>query len=139
MKPFRSRITPYIDGALRKRLARYAAKSNSTESAVVEAALCQYLDGTRDLTLLLQRLGTIGRAIERMHRDVELYGELYNQYVKVWFCNTPKLPRADLEATKQQAEGRYQALLQLVARAQSGGRRFVDALPTESLDFTLER
>ena len=48
----RVRLQPYVDGALAQRLDQFCGATDVTESAVVVAAIRQYLDGTSDATLV---------------------------------------------------------------------------------------
>lgn len=132
--PRKSRIQPYVPHELQRRLAQYCAKRGVHESGVVEAALQQYLDGLSDPTLLFRRLDSVTRSVQRLQRDLTLQSEFLNQWVKVWFRNTPPLPEADKKATTAQAADRYRRMLERLAASVSAGRSFVDDLPKEELD-----
>jgi hypothetical protein len=88
----KARVQPYLTLALREKLALYCARKRVSESAVVEAALQQYLEGTSDMTLLFRRLDAVNRSLERVHRDVLASAELANEWIRVWYRNTPPLP-----------------------------------------------
>ena len=64
----RVRLLPYVPAELAERVVSVCASSGVTESAVVEGALRQYLDGTSDKALLLRRLDRLGRAVEQRPR-----------------------------------------------------------------------
>jgi hypothetical protein len=66
------RIHPYLGPDLRARLAKHCLATQTSESAVVRAALEQYLDGTGDFALFLRRLDRNARAHERTLRDLPL-------------------------------------------------------------------
>ena len=70
----RVRLQPYVDVEVSKRLDRFCAATDSTVSAVVLAAVQQYLDGTSDATLVLRRLDRLGRAVARGQREVSVGG-----------------------------------------------------------------
>ena len=127
----RVRLVPYVPAELGERVVAACASSGVTESAVVEAALRQYLDGTSDRTLLLRRLDRLGRAVERDHRDLELLTETFAVYMRLWFAHTPSIPEDGKHAARMTAESRYRQFVQHVAEQFSGGRRFLDDLPHE--------
>ncbi|MGD0679094.1 MAG: hypothetical protein ABSC94_27145 [Polyangiaceae bacterium] len=129
----RVRLQPYLEPVLAGRMEKYCAASGATESAVVAAALRQYLDGTSDATLLLRRLDRLGRAVERIHRDVEFLSEAFAVFVRVWFAHTPTVPESGRNAARESAESRYRQFVEHVAEQFSGGRRFLDELPGESM------
>jgi hypothetical protein len=109
------------------------ASSGVTESAVVEAALRQYLDGTSDKTLLLRRLDRLGRAVERDHRDLEILTETFAVFIRLWFAHTPSIPEDGKNAARMTAETRYRQFVKHVAEQYSGGRRFLDDLPHDDV------
>ncbi len=129
----RARIYPYVSGKVEKRLERYCDGSGVTQSAVVEAALRQHLDGTSDRTLLFRRLDRLGRAVARAQRDLELQAEAFAVFVKLWLAHTPSVAEEARSAARQTAEGRYRQYVKYVAEQFSGGKRFVDDLPLEEL------
>jgi hypothetical protein len=127
----RVRLLPYVPAELCDRVVSVCASTGVTESAVVEAALRQYLDGTSDRTLLLRRLDRLGRAVERDHRDLELLTETFAVFMRLWFAHTPSIPEDGKHAARMTAESRYRQFVQHVAEQFSGGRRFLDDLPRE--------
>jgi hypothetical protein len=129
----RARLVPRVSAEIAQRLANLCAASNVTESAAVEAALRQYLDGTSDRTLLFRRLDRLGRAVERDHRDLELLSEAFGVFVRLWFAHTPGLAEDAKGPARRVAESRYKQFVEHVAQQFSGGRRFLDDLPRESL------
>jgi hypothetical protein len=133
MKVLRKRIQPYVPRELSKRLAEHAAAAGLSESAVVEVALRQHLDGTGDRTLFLRRLDRLGRAHQRTQRDLELLSEAFAVFVKIWFAHTPTVPVDGRKAAQTSAEGRYKQFAEYVVEQFTGGRRFVDDLPREVL------
>ena len=129
----RARLVPRVPAELAQRLAEVCASTNATESAVVEAALRQHLDGTSDRTLLFRRLDRIGRAVERIHRDLELLSEAFGVFVQLWFAHTPSVDEGEKKSARRDAESRYKQFLEHVTWRFSGGRRFLDDLPRESI------
>jgi hypothetical protein len=134
----RVRIQPYILAELGERVDDVCASRGVTESAIVEAALRQYLDGTSDKTLLLRRLDRLGRAVERDHRDLEILTETFAVFMRLWFAHTPTIPEDAKQAARMTAEARYRQFVKHVAEQFSGGRRFLDDLPREDLSDDAE-
>ena len=128
-----------LTATLRDRLSSYCAASNISERAVFEAALEQYISGTSDMTLVLRRLDWLGRAADRVHRDVELLSAAFAVFVRRWFAHTPSLRDELKPAARSDAESRYRQFMDYVAQEFTGGRRFLDDLPREALadDATL--
>lgn len=125
------RLLPYVPAELAECLASLCAATNVTESAVVEGALRQYLDGTSDKMLILRRLDRLGRAVERDHRDLQLLCEAFAVYMRVWFAHTPRMPEDGKRSARMDAESRYKQFVEHVSQQFSGGRRFLDDLPHE--------
>src|ERR1700730_9902327 len=87
----RVRLLPYVPEELATRVAHVSSSSGVTESAIVEGALREYLDGTGDKALLLRRLDRLDRSVARDHRDLELLSEAFAVFVRMWFAHTPRV------------------------------------------------
>ena len=131
--PPRCRIQPYVLRELAQRIAKHAATHGTTDSAVVEAAVKQYLDGTSDKTLLFRRLDRLGRAVARIQRDMELLTEAFAIWVRLWFAHTPSIPEDAKRGARALAESRYRQFVEHVADQFGKGARFIDDLPHESI------
>lgn len=129
----KQRIQPYITVKTARRLESYVARRDVTESAVVERALREHLDGIGDTTLLYQRLDRIHRAIERLEATLSWLTEILNQFVKVWLRNTPPLPGADTRANEPVANDRYSRLIARARAAVSSGKTLLNELPHDEL------
>jgi hypothetical protein len=129
----RARLVPRVSAEIAQRLADVCASTKTTESAVVEAALRQHLDGTSDRTLLFRRLDRLGRALERSQRELEILSEAFGVFVQVWLAHTPTLDDDEKRSARRDAESRYRQFVEHVTRRFSGGRRFLDDLPRESI------
>jgi hypothetical protein len=129
----RVRLLPYVPVELAERVVHVCSSSGVTESAVVEGALRQYLDGTGDKALLLRRLDRLGRAVERDHRELELLSEAFAVFIRLWFAHTPRVPDDAKSSARLSAESRYKQFVEHVAQQFSGGRRFLDDLPREMI------
>jgi hypothetical protein len=127
----RTRLHPYVDTAVAERFARFRATHGLTESAAVQAAMCQFLDGTTDAALVMRRLDRLGRATERSHRDNEVLSLAFTLWMKLWFAHTPNVAEDAQPFAKASAEARHREFLQHVAEQYSGGHRFIDDLPHE--------
>ena len=132
-KTRRVRVYTRLPAILRDRVSSYCAASKISERAVFEAALEQYLNGTSDMTLVLRRLDRLGRADDRVHRDVELLSASFAVFVRLWFAHTPNLRDEAKPAARSDAESRYRQFMDYVAQEFTGGRRFLDDLPRESI------
>jgi hypothetical protein len=123
--PMRSReqIHPCITPALRKRLALYSSKKGTTKSAVVEAALLQYLDAeVTDRALILRRLDRLTRAGAIHQRNFELLSEAFGVFVQLWFAHTPRLAEDEKAGAEQVARARYTQFLEHVSSEVANGR-----------------
>ena len=128
-----ARVWTHLSATLRDRLSSYCAASNVTERAVFEASLEQYISGASDMTLILRRLDRLGRAADRVHRDVELLSATLAVFVRIWFAHTPSLREEARPAAREDAESRYRQFMDYVAQEFTGGRRFLDDLPREAI------
>ena len=129
----KKRITPYIDASLARRLEAYCLANRMSESAVVEEALTQYLDGIADPSLLLRRLDRLGRATARVQRDLELVSEAFAVFTKLWFAHTPPVPDDMKPSARTNAQIRFRQFVDHVTEQFADGHRFLDDLPREFL------
>lgn len=108
----RTRIHPYVTPELARRLVTYSAAKGLTESAVVQAALEEYLDGDeKDSAVILRRLDRLGRAAVRQQRDLEVLSEAFALFVRLWSAYVPKLSDEDKEEAMRRGAKMYQALV----------------------------
>ena len=128
-----ARVWTHLSATLRDRLSSYCAASKITERAVFEAAIEQYISGTSDMTLVLRRIERLCRAAERVHRDVELLAAAFAVFVRLWFAHTPSLREEVKPTARLDAESRYRQFMDYVAQEFTGGRRFLDDLPRETI------
>ncbi|MGD0679505.1 MAG: hypothetical protein ABSC94_29295 [Polyangiaceae bacterium] len=134
----RVRLQSYLEAALAERLDQFCAAIHATESAVVAAAIRQYLDGTSDATLYLRRLDRLGRAVARGQRDLELLSEAFAVFIRLWFAHTPPVPESSKRSARESAGSRFRQFVEHVAEQFSGGSRFLDDLPRESIGHDAE-
>ncbi|HXX65892.1 MAG TPA: hypothetical protein VEK07_01845 [Polyangiaceae bacterium] len=131
IRPRRSRIYPYLAHDLRQRLSQYCAAGGTTESAVVDAALRQYLDRTSDRTLLMRRLNRLDQAVRRGHGELGLLCEAFALFLKIWFAHTPAIAAEGRKAALTTSETRYRQFVEHLGARLTRGRRFVHDLPPE--------
>jgi len=129
----RVRLHPRIDPELGERLATVAAARRTSEQALVETALRQFLDGTRDGALILRQLDRQGREQQKTHRDLRLLAEAFAIFVKIWFAHTAPVPEDGKRAARLLAESRYKQFVEHVTEEFARGKRFFDDLPREEI------
>jgi hypothetical protein len=123
------RIQPYIAREVRQRLARHCAGLGLTESAVLNEALTQYLDGTNDAMLWMRRQELLDRRVQRLARDVEILSQAVGMFLRVWLAHTQPLSKEARQAASQSSEQRYRLLSERVGQQFSDGKCFTDDLP----------
>ena len=135
MKTFRKRVRvqAYVEPELARRLVQRRMTMGASESGIVRSSIVEYLDGSSDSELLLRRLDRLGRADERLQRDLALLSESFGAFLLTWFAHTPALPEDAKALARATAERRYQQLIEHVGQRFSGGHRFLDELPHESI------
>jgi hypothetical protein len=131
MRRERVRIHPYVDRAIATQLAAHSAATGVAASAVVQAALSEYLDHKGHVTLLLQRLGRLGRAGARTHRDLQLLMDAFGVWVRLWFAHTPRVDDDAKDFARRTAEARYVQFVDHVGETFANGHRFLDDFPRE--------
>jgi hypothetical protein len=126
------RLLPYVSADLYSRLSEYCAAKGQTQSAVVEAALGDYLNEARDDLLVMRRLDRLGRAQDRTQRDQEIMSLAFGTFLQIWFAHTPSLPPDARDAARRTAASRYKQFLEHTAEQFSHGHRFLDDLPKDT-------
>jgi predicted DNA-binding protein len=134
----RVRIHPYVEAELAEQLAAFSAASGLTSSMVVQEALRKHLDRTGDLTLLFRRLDKLGRAVDRVHRDLEFLSEGFAVFVRLWFAHTPDIEASAKDTARRSAESRFGKFIEYVVERFADGDRFFDDMPREVLAEEIE-
>jgi hypothetical protein len=134
----RRNIHPYLSDPLIERFKAYCAATGATESSVAEAALQQFLDDSKDFTLVMRRLDRMGRTLGRLERDLGMLSEAFSVFVQLWFAHTPKIAEVEKDASKRQAWDRYLQYVDFVASKLSTGHRFIDDLVQDDIADTTE-
>jgi hypothetical protein len=131
------RIQPYISADLFQKLRAYAAARSLTVSAVIGAALGEYLerDEVED-ALLVRRLDGVMHAIGGLQRDVDALAVGFGRFVRYSFFSAPAVAPAEVV---RRAEVLYGEFLARVCDQLREGVRFTgqvwraQAGPTTSL------
>jgi hypothetical protein len=118
---------------LARRLKAYCAATATTEAAVTDAALAQYLDRTSDHTVLMRRLDAISRQLVRASRDNNMLAEAFGTFVHTWYAYTPELPDEAKASAHRQANRRFEGFVQRVAKRLGNGHSFLDDLVRDDL------
>jgi len=124
----RKNIHPYLSPELYEQFKAYCKRVSPTESSVIESALKEYFDDSKDMNLLLRRLDRIGRYLNRLERDINATAEALAVYVQLWFAHTPRIGDNEKDAARQEAWNQYQKFVDYVANQMAGGHRFIDDL-----------
>jgi hypothetical protein len=112
----RTRIHPYVLPEISKRLAAYCGAKGLSESAAVEAAVSQYLDGReKDNDLILRRLDRLTREFGRQRRDLEVLSEAFAMYVLYWFKYVPERSHAEEQAAESLSLRRFDKFIEWVS------------------------
>ena len=133
-------IHPRVAMDLYNRLKAYAARTGTEDSAIVNAALAQYLDKSSDTALVLRRLDRITRRIGRLQREIDGLTEFSTTWAQMWFAHTPQLTPEARKTAQQSAKSRYSEMFDFIRKKISGRKRFlVDLLgPDESDDLAVD-
>ena len=92
-----------------------------------------HLGGTSDQTLLLRRLNRLGRALERIHRDLELLSEAFGVFIRLWFAHTPAVHEDAKPSARRIAESRYKQFIEHVTHQPPAPTASSTTLPREPL------
>ena len=127
-------------------LCRAAESPGVTKTAILEAALEQYLFPEKDKDLesrLLSRLDAFDMRQGAIERDVALTMETVAHFVFYWLCRTDPLPEGERDAAQALGQRRFDYFIGQVARKIAGGSGLSDrmsldvepaAFPEEELD-----
>jgi hypothetical protein len=133
----RTRIHPYVTPDLARRLVAYSAAKGFTDSAVVQAALEEYLDGgEKDNVVIIRRLDRLGRAAIRLHRDVEVLSEAFAVFVRIWSAYAPKLSQVEWDEARRRGAKYYESYLEALSAQLASGSRLVKAVVKEDAEPT---
>jgi hypothetical protein len=129
----RVRLQSYVEPEFADQINRYCVAMGVSESALVKSSLHQYLSGTGDATMILRQLQRLGRFAERIERDLGILSHAFGVFTRLWLAHTPSIPADAKPSARVEAESRYKQFVEYVAEQVSGGGRFIDDLPRESI------
>jgi hypothetical protein len=115
MKP---RIGVYVSEQMAARLTAAAKRSGKSKSALVEAALAQFLGASDDTTDLPidRRLSLMSRQLEELDRGLRIVNETVALQARFHLAVTPVLPAADQRAACVLGSERFDELATQVKR-----------------------
>ena len=116
------RVQPYLSRDLFQKLRAYAAARSQTVSAVIAAALAEYLerDEVED-ALIVRRLDDVTHAVARLTHDLETLAVGLGTFAWYSFLRAPAAGDATVV---RRAETEYSEFLKQVARQLREGIRF---------------
>ncbi|KRR14182.1 ribbon-helix-helix domain-containing protein [Bradyrhizobium valentinum] len=115
MKP---RIGVYLSEQMAARLTAAAKRPGASKSALVEAALAQFLgaDDDTDNLSVDHRLTLIGRQLEQLDRDLRIVNETVTLQARYHLAVTPPLPAAALRTACMLGAERFDEFAAQVGR-----------------------
>ena len=121
----RLRIQPYVSPDVRRKLGVYSAAQGVTESAVVDAALREYLerDGANE-ALMVRQLDGVGQAVAKIQDDLDVLAWAFGRFARFSLLDA-RLPAP--EAAKQM-EALYARFLSQVSADTGSGVTFSGAV-----------
>ena len=105
-------------------LCRAAESPGVTKTAILEAALEQYLFPEKDKDLesrLLSRLDAFDMRQGAIERDVALTMETVAHFVLYWLCRTDPLPEGERDAAQALGQRRFDYFIEQVALKVASG------------------
>jgi hypothetical protein len=110
-----------VTSELSSRVKKYCAAHNITETALMRTALEQYLTGTTSQSVLMRRLDLLGLELQRLVAGIELLGEAFGTFVRLWFAHNPEIGDGHKGTARRDASRRYRFFVQHVVRAIGDG------------------
>ncbi|MCH4559207.1 CopG family transcriptional regulator [Mesorhizobium jarvisii] len=117
-------ISVYLDQAIMKMLADYAARRDQPQSMIAEAAIASFLSPDSDErreAAITKRLDQIDRRLARQERDIGIAVETLAVFVRFWLATTPALPEPAAQAARAKAAERYEAFVTALGRRLAKG------------------
>lgn len=116
------RIQPYLAPDLFQKLRSYAAAQSLTVSAVVSAAVGEYLDCNNvEDALVVRRLDNVAQAVEQLRRDLDALGIGFGRFVQYSLLIAPPTPD---EKARNRGEVLYRTFLARVGEQFRAGVNF---------------
>lgn len=120
----KKKFTVYLDPAVEKALADFAARRDRSQSMIAEAAIASFLspdDAERREAIVARRLDQIDRRMTRVERDVGIAVETLAVFIRFWLATTPALPEPAANAAKAKVGERYEAFITALGRRLAQG------------------
>jgi hypothetical protein len=135
----KQRLSVYVEPAILKTLAEYAARRDHSLSLVAEAAIASFLSpdaAERQEAATTKRLDQIDRRMTRMERDLGISIEMLAVFVRFWLTTNPPLPEPSQAAARAQAGERYDAFVAALGRRLAKGPKLLHEISEDVPDNT---
>lgn len=122
----KQRLSVYLEPAVTKSLAEYAARRGQSRSLIAEAAIASFLSpdaAERQEAAIAKRLDQLDRRMTRLERDLGIAVETLAVFVRNWLMTNPPLPEPAQAAARAQAGERYDAFVAALGRRLAKGPR----------------
>lgn len=127
----KSRLSVYLDPAVMRSLADYAARRERSRSVIAEAAIASFLSpdaNERREAAAAKRLDGFDRRLHRLERDIGIAVEMLAIFVRFWLASTPQLPDAAQAAVRAKAGERYDQFMEALGRRLAKGPKLRDEI-----------
>jgi predicted transcriptional regulator len=117
-------ISVYLDPAVMRMLADYAARRDQSQSRIAEAAIASFLSPDADErreAAIAKRLDQVDRRLIRQERDIGIAVETLAVFVRFWLATTPALPEPAAQAARAKAAERYESFITALGRRLAKG------------------
>jgi hypothetical protein len=112
----RRQIKVRVEPELSVEVKRYCAAHGITETALMQAALKEYLTNTSPYEVLVRRLDRISLQVEQARHAVQMLTEAFASFVRLWLAHTPEVPSHDAASVWREALPRYRRFVDHVAK-----------------------
>lgn len=112
----RRQVKVRVDPELSLHIKRYCAAHNLTETALMQAALREYLTNTSPYESLMRRLDRLSHQIEQGRHAVLTLTEAFALFVRLWLAHTPEVPSREAASVWREAQPRYRRYVEHVAK-----------------------
>jgi len=135
--PKKQRLSVYLDPAVMRRLAEYAARRDHSRSLIAEAAIESFLSpdaAERQEAATTKRLDQLDRRMTRLERDIGISVEMLAVFVRFWVATTPALPEPAAQAARAKAGERYDQFVVALGRRLAKGPKLRQEISEDSND-----
>jgi predicted transcriptional regulator len=136
-QPKKQRLSVYLEPAIQKQLADYAARREHSLSLVAEAAIASFLSPDapeRQEAATTKRIDQVDRRMMRMERDLNIAVETLAVFVRFWLTTNSPLPEAAQAAARAQAGERYDAFVAALGRRLAKGPKLQQEISEDVQD-----